>query len=152
MAEQEQQQAAEPLSEEQRQELEAQWVRQSFQKANAYLASKGILPQGVRQSDSRVLAPLVAVWRIKAKESNKVSDFWVITGNLPADHLPHSTAASAREALRHFALNWQMQAENILRGPGRNDKVQVDFANLLIGRAEGLYKIYDEPGLWQQEA
>lgn len=153
MAEQDQNAQAQqaPLSDEQRREMENQWVRQSFQKANAYLASKGILPQGVRQADSRILPPLVGIWRIKAKENNKVADYWVVTGNLPADHVALSTAPSARDALRHFSLQWQLQAENIAQGPGRADKMQMDFARLLVDRAEGLYRLYADEKLWGQQ-
>lgn len=139
------------ITDEQRRELEAQWVRDSLQKANSYLAKKGIMPQGVRQADSRILPPLMAVWRIKARENNRVSDYWVISGNLPTDHVPLSVAPNAREAVRHFSFNWQLQAENIAKGPGRADPVQMNFARLLVNRAEGLYGIFNDPALWQNE-
>lgn len=139
------------ITDEQRRELEAQWVRDSLQKANSYLAKKGIMPQGVLQAESRLLPPLIAIWRIKGRENNRVADYWVLSGNLPTDHVSVKTAASPRDALRHFYLTWQVQAENIVQGPGRNDPVQLDFARLLVNRAEGLYQIHQDEGLWQRQ-
>ena len=49
--------------------------------------------------------------------------------------------------LRHFSFKWQLQAENLLR---LDDKEQKQFAEFLIGRADGLYQLYDKDELWQE--
>ncbi|WP_406667534.1 DUF4826 family protein [Gallaecimonas sp. GXIMD1310] len=153
MAEEQQQpQQDVELTDEQRREMEAQWVNQCLQRANAHLASKGILPQTVRQSESRILPPYVGIWKLTAKAEGRVGDFWVISGDLPSDHVSVKTCASARDALRHFSMQWQLKAENIANGPGRTDKVQMDFANLLISRAEAIYHLYNDDRLWGDEA
>jgi hypothetical protein len=131
---------SEQLTEAQRSE----WVREQFQKANKYLAEKGILTEQVAPAESRYLAPILAIWRLKVKGD---ADVWVISGDLPTDHIPLSTAESARDTLRHFAMKWQLQAENILNS-GTQDKTQQEFGQLLIGRAEGLYQLYDKEELW----
>jgi hypothetical protein len=43
---------------------------------------------------------------------------------------------------------WQMKAENINRSAG-TDKVQQDFAKLLIAKAEDLYKIQADESVWK---
>ncbi|WP_115718496.1 DUF4826 family protein [Gallaecimonas mangrovi] len=140
------------LTDEQRRQMETQWVNNSLQKANSYLASKGIMPQGVRQQDSRILPPLVSIWRIKGKENNVISDYWVIAGDVPTDHVPVKVAMHARDALRHFYLTWQVQAENIARGPGRGDPMQMNFAKLLVNRSEGLFNLYQDDRLWGEKS
>ncbi len=87
--------------------------------------------------------PFLAVWKLTSLEGKK---FWVLSGDLPTDHINFEVAANAREALRHFSLKWQLQSENLLQA---DIKEQKDFAHLLIGRAEGLYKLCEDDSLWQ---
>lgn len=127
-----------PMTEEQQQ----QWVKQQYQVATKYLAEKGIVTNSVAVEDSRYLIPLLAVWKLTSIDGKK---FWVLCGDLPSDHSSVDVAPNAREALRHFALKWQMQAENLLQA---NNEEQKDFAQLLIGRAEGLYKLSNDESVW----
>lgn len=129
------------ITEEQRTE----WVRTQFQKANEYLASKGIIPDNVAVSESRYLPPFVAVWKLNSRDKKS---FWVISGDLPTDHMPISAALNAREAIRAFALHWQLKAEQIAQ-VGFTDQTQQDFANLLVSRAHSLYDVFDNEQLWQ---
>lgn len=120
-----------------------QWVKDQYQIATKYLAEKGIVTNNVAVEESRYLVPLLALWKLTAMDGKK---FWVLCGDLPSDHSSFDIAPNAREALRHFALKWQMQAENLLQA--KNEE-QIKFANLLISRADGLYALYDDEKLWQ---
>ncbi len=131
---------------EQAEQAQAEWVRTQFQKANAYLASKGILPDNVAVSESRYLPPYFAVWKLNTKDKQA---FWVISGDVPTDHIAFSAAANAREAVRAFSLHWQLKAQQIIDA-GVSDKTQQDFANLLIHRAHNLYEMFNADELWQQ--
>lgn len=132
---------------EQSEQARAEWVRAQFQKANEYLASKGILPDTVAVKESRYLPPYLAIWKLNSKDKKA---YWVISGDLPTDHLALSAAADAREALRAFSLHWQMKAQQIVDA-GITDKTQVEFANLLVSRAHSLYDMFNEESLWQPE-
>ncbi len=136
---------AEQLTAEQREQAVSDWVRTQFQKANQYLAEKGILPDNVAVSESRYLTPLMAVWKITAQDRKQ---YWVISGDLPTDHMALSAAKDAREAVRAFSLQWQLKAEQIMNS-GALDKTKTDFANLLIKRAHGLYELFDKEELWK---
>ena len=126
------------------QEQQQAWVREQYQKATKYLAEKGLVTESVSDTDSRYLVPIMAVWKINLLDKTSV---WVISGDLPTDHISLNGGLSARDAVRHFSLKWQLQAENLLR---LDDKEQHQFAQLLIGRADGLYKIYEKAELWQE--
>ncbi|MEW6984517.1 DUF4826 family protein [Colwelliaceae bacterium 6471] len=119
-----------------------QWVRDQYQVATKYLASKGLVTDSVAVEDSRYLIPLVSVWKLKLLDNTKL---WVICGDLPTDHSAIDAAPTARDALRHFSLKWQLQAENLRQAGGPE---QEDFAKILVSRAEGLYKIHENESLW----
>lgn len=137
------------LTEEQKQEAEElrlNWIRDFYQKANKYLATKGVIPQEVIASECRYLIPYFGLWKIVTVDKKK---FWVLSGDLPTDHIPVGHAENAREALRTFSLNWQLKAQQIL-GTQTTDETQVKYANLLIHRAENMYKMFDDDDLWRE--
>jgi hypothetical protein len=129
---------AAPMTDDQQQH----WVKEKYQTATKYLAEKGVVTDSVQLAESRYLVPLLAVWKLTAIGGKK---YWVLCGDLPSDHIAAEVAPNAQEALRHFSLKWQIQAENLLKA---DSKDQNDFAELLIGRADGLYKLYNDESLW----
>ncbi|WDE02863.1 DUF4826 family protein [Thalassomonas viridans] len=123
-------------------EQQSQWVRTQYQAATKYLADKGLVTDSVAMEESRYLVPVVAVWKLKLLDGTKA---WVISGDLPTDHSSADVAPDARDALRHFSLKWQLQAENLFKaGAAEQNK----FAELLVSRAEGLYRLYEDEKLW----
>lgn len=130
-----------PLSAEERSE----WIKEQFRKANKHLAENGVLFDSVVTEESRYMAPYVAVWKIKSTDSKY---YWVLAGDLPTDFIAYGNAQSARGAIKHFSLSWQMKAESILQMTSA-DQTQLDFAKMLIERAEGLYDIQHNDALWQ---
>lgn len=140
-------QSPQELTPEQRQQAELAWQRESFQNAQKHLAEKGILPKTIIEKDSRFLAPFFGIWKMRAQNGKT---YWVITGNLPSDHAEVSAAKTAREAVRYFSFQWQVKAQQIMQNPVQ-DKTQVDFANLLVNRAHGLYEFFEKDELWKNE-
>ncbi|MDF0535446.1 DUF4826 family protein [Shewanella yunxiaonensis] len=128
--------------------MRTQWVREQFQKANRFLAEKGIVPSKVIAEECRYLAPLVALWKLESSIPSKKT-YWVIGGDLPADFIEVTAAKDAREAMRHFSFRWQMQAEGLLQS-STVDATQEKFAQLLISRAESLYQLQNDDSFWQQ--
>jgi len=124
-------------------EQQQQWVREQYQAATKYLATHGMVTDSVVVEESRYLVPMLAVWKLKIIDGSYV---WAISGDLPNDHSTIEVAPNAREAVRHFSLKWQMQAENLLR---TGDKEQEKFGKLLISRAEGLYDMYQKESIWK---
>lgn len=120
------------------------WSRESYQKATAFLAQKGMVAETVSMQHSRYLAPLVAVWKIKTTENKWL---WVLSGDLPTDFITESGATTAREAMKSFSFKWQMDSEKILAA---NDfgADKEEFAKVLRHRAERLYDISEAEQLW----
>ncbi len=116
-------QTSTPPNAEQQEALRQAWVREQFQKANKFLAEKGVIPSKVVPAESRYLAPYVAMWKIESKQPSHKT-YWVMSGDLPSDYVDVSVAATAREALRHFSLTWQLKAENLVQSGATKDPTQ----------------------------
>ncbi len=127
------------------QEALSNWVREQFQRAGKHLAEQGILFDTVAMEESRYLAPEVAIWKIK--DTNK-NFYWVISGDLPADAVNASVAKTAREAVNHFSLSWQLKAEKI-NNHAASDNAQKEYAKLLMTKAEMLYEMQSQDQWWQ---
>ena len=121
------------------------WVREQFQKANKHLAENQILFDSVVTEESRYLAPHVAVWKIKDKTG---SFYWVVSGDLPTDYVAINVADTARAAMKHFSLSWQMTSENLKRS-ANGDTEQEKFAKRLQTGAENLYDVAVNEKAWQ---
>jgi hypothetical protein len=124
----------------------SEWVRAQFQKANLFLAEKGIIMDSVAVQDSRYLPPMVAVWQINAIDKQS---YWVISGDLPTDYIALSAAANARDALRAFSFRWQMNAQQLIDS-GVQEQTTADYVNLLIGRAHSLYDLFENDQIWSK--
>ncbi|MCG9697018.1 DUF4826 family protein [Shewanella sp. Isolate11] len=133
-------------------EIEARtqvWIREHFQKANRFLAEKGVIPERVIAEESRYLAPFLAIWKLESKQP-KSQTFWVMSGDLPTDYVDVSVAATARDAIRHFSMMWQLKAENLMKSGATQDPTQAKFAQLLVSRAESLFQIHNDEKLWKE--
>ncbi|MCL1067982.1 DUF4826 family protein [Shewanella olleyana] len=143
---------AEPKTEQQDPEVQRQqWVQAQFQKANRFLAEKGVIPSKVLADESRYLVPYLAIWKMESKQPTKQT-FWVMSGDLPSDYVDVKVAGTAREAIRHFSMMWQLKAENLHKSGATRDETQLKFANLLVSRAESLYKMQNDEKLWEGQA
>lgn len=77
----------------------------------------------------------------KVREQMSARTFhWFICGEVPLDYLAGSVAATPREALRHFAMKWQLDAE-------RSDDEAHSLA--LVENAEAIYELATDERFWQ---
>ncbi len=104
--------------------------------------------ESVAVAESRYLPPLVAIWKIHGMNKNIV---WVVSGDMPVDYIPLGSAKDPREAMKHFALRWQMKAQQIIEA-GITDQPTADYVQLLVGRANMLYDLAESDKLWQAQA
>ncbi|MCH7501891.1 MAG: DUF4826 family protein [Proteobacteria bacterium] len=75
----------------------------------------------------------------KAREQSDARNFrWFICGDIPLDHLGSAAASTPREAAKHFAMKWQLDAA----------RLQDDSSETLIENAEALYALADDDNLW----
>ncbi len=134
---------------------EKKWLQQEHGKLQQYASRNTLDLTRIIQKDSAILPPYVAVWFIESKSNLK--GFWVITGDLPSDHIVGDNAQSARDAIKYFALRWQLKAENILikleqeSSEAGSNNTKKQFAEILISRADTLYQFADKDDLWKNK-
>ncbi|CUS48971.1 MAG: hypothetical protein HLUCCO02_02910 [Idiomarinaceae bacterium HL-53] len=135
-----------PMTEEEH----ATWVRTQFQNANAHLAEHGLLSDRVLTKESRYLAPFVALWRFSIQGMQE--QVWVITGDLPNDHIDASVAEKPREALRHFCYRWQLKADKLLANEAAVSQEDHALAQTFIKGAENVFPLTEMEELWVEES
>ena len=97
---------------------------------------------------------IAQVWNASKKDEF----VWTISGEkFASDHIAGSLAASPREAARHFALKWQVDADHLLnliknKAPDEKTEDQMqDQAAELTQYAESLYELTNLEDIWEQE-
>ncbi len=135
-----------------------EWYQAEYARAMRHLLNQGYTDTRALQADCRVLPPLVAVWHFEVKLDGKHSRVWVVTGNeMPIDHASDSVAGTARDALRHFYLHWQLKSAQLEQAAaeGRpvmgNSNLQQDYQRSMQKGAELLFKVVNEDRLWPEQ-
>jgi hypothetical protein len=85
-----------------------------------------------------VLPYALLIGKIRDKSPSGGFD-WFICGDAPLTHVHSSKAGTPREAARHFALQWQLDAAR--QGPA---------GAALAEKAGALYQIVEDVSLWRQ--
>ena len=119
--------------------------------AGDYLKELHELPRDAQARGAWAITDVVIVTHIWS-QSDPSRAYWVISGpEFPTDHVEHSVAATPREAVRRFALSWQLQSERTKsfdKGDGRMD--WEGAAAELQKRAEQLYEMTEQDDLWPE--
>jgi hypothetical protein len=91
--------------------------------------------------------------------SEKSRFFWAISGEaVTTDHIKGSLATTPREAARHFALKWQVDADRLLHiaqnkpSTGNSEKHMKAYTDNLIEYAESLYNLAGRDDVWGQRS
>lgn len=134
------------------QPTERQWEQAQYARALKYCSEKGLRMPQMDRRNSRVLPPYIALWLVSSQDLT--DKLWVLTGDLPADHVSVKVAGSARDALRHFSLAWQLKSQGLFdelqagRASLGNADNQHAYARMLVSRAESMYGMAEDESLW----
>lgn len=85
----------------------------------------------------------------------KTRFIWTISGEgVITDYIAGNMATTPRDAARHFALKWQMDADRLLavgksKGPSGDARLQMgNYSNKLVKDAESLYELTERDEIW----
>lgn len=132
-----------------------QWEQHQYARALKHCSDNGLRTLQLDKRNSRVFPPYVALWLLSVADLD--AKMWVLTGDLPADHVTAKVAPTARDAMRHFSLNWQLKAENLIEQLRRGQVTlgspqnQHQYASLLVSRAQSMYQMLQDERLWANE-
>ncbi len=130
-----------------------QWNQDNYIEAMKYCDKHGLKVEKFDQKQSRVLPPVLAVWKINLVSQPK-SSIWLIGGEVMMDHVDAAIAPNAREVLRHFSMSWQLKASQLEKVLETNSSGNLDIEqqrkviDTLISKAEALYEMYSNKQAW----
>jgi hypothetical protein len=116
------------------------WLTKELDTATGVLIERGVFDTDLIEARPAWVLPrqiLIGQARPHGREADTV---WFISGEVPFDAVPGSVASVPRDAARHFAMKWQLEAE----------KLEGDAATDLIEIAESLYALADDERLWDR--
>ena len=132
---------------------ERAWNKEQYMKAIKYCQKNQLIVDKFDPNNSRVLPPMLAVWKVKLN-SKPASSVWIIGGEVLMDHVEASVAPDARSVLKHFSLNWQLKAAQLETDMANNvhqnldkDKQQ-EVIDTLISKAETVYQLAQDNSIW----
>lgn len=145
---------SEDLADREREELRA-WIQQRLDAAVQELMHNGVIETQFFEAKPAWVFPFqVLIGRIR-KPRDSIAIKWFICGEVPTDHLDGSVASTPRQAARHFAMKWQLEAARHqdlsaqeFTAAAAESRLE-DFGSQLVDKAEALYALVDDASLWQ---
>jgi hypothetical protein len=134
------------------------WARGMIDQAVQQFIDRGILEGAFLEAKPAWAVPSDVLIGL-AREPGGDHSFWLICGeNVPFDYLASSAAGSPREAAKHFALRWHLEAARMKESaspwenPGAERAAEHESAGAqLEHQAEFLYRLVDDDALWRQD-
>ena len=115
------------------------WARQTLENVVAEISDEGVIDNPLLESRLSWIMPSEFVIGQLRGQGSYASFFWVVGGPaMPIDCAHSNVASSPREAARHFAMKWQLDAT----------RLDGEEAGELIQHAEHLYALADSDQLW----
>ena len=134
----------------------AAWTRETFDSAVNMIMDIGVVAGEMAEARAAWAVPYKAVIGQVREAKAETAFTWLICGDLPTDHVSSTVAATARDAARHFALKWQMNAARF-EDPATRKALRLDEAidweahcRALIVNAEELYAIAEDDSFWPE--
>jgi hypothetical protein len=131
------------------------WIKTQLNVAVSELTDEGWIESLLIEAKPAWVLPFqILIGKIRAQGESKAF-YWFICGDLPTDFLESSVASSPQDAARHFSMKWQLQVaryqamENQASPGTGSDRDEID--SQLAEKAEALYGLVNEPGLWLQK-
>lgn len=132
------------------------WAKSVFDQSVEEMMRRGIVSEMLVEARLVWALPYrVVVGQVREGKESQIFH-WVISGEVPTDHIGSAAAATVREAVRHFALKWQLDAARF-QDPAVQEELaqgQPDQSWELMGvqladKAEALYALTEDDSLWQ---
>lgn len=142
-----------PLTEEEQHAAFEAWVQKELNSHATHLFKQGLIDGKVDVGIAWALPGRLCIGTVRSQRDSAKA-FWVISGDIPTDHLQLAQAKSAREAAKHFAMKWQLQAarlaesQSVGRDPG-DAKLWTGASAELHRKAEALYAITEMDEHWR---
>lgn len=131
------------------------WAQQHVSSMARHVHTNGVLEGELKGHCVWALPHKIFLGKIWP-DGDKSKTYWIISGELVnTDHIEGELADTARDAVRHFSLKWQMQAERLsadFEDSNPDDSNWQEIGENLVSQAEILYAAAQEDRLWDAES
>jgi hypothetical protein len=128
------------------------WVKNQLDSAVRELMDQGLFNSVMIEAKPAWVLPFgLLIGMIREQDQRKDFD-WFISGDCPTDRVHSTIASTAREAARHFSLQWQLEAkrlEDSSPGEPETDSFTGQTTQQLVEKAQSLYELVEEDSLWE---
>jgi len=132
------------------------WVKSQLESAVRELSDQGLFDTAMIEAKPAWVFPFGLLIGMIREQGEVTSFDWFIKGDFPAARVHSSIASTAREAARHFALQWQLEAQRLEGGGAAAHGTEVSKSTVaptsdqLVAMAQSLYELVEQDSLWQQ--
>lgn len=113
------------------------WIQRQMNNAVHEMMERGLVESLVVEAKPAWVLPCtLLIGKIRRQHQNSGFD-WFICGDAPLSYTLSTVAATPRQAARHFALQWQLDAAR-----------QGDAGNELARKAGALYQLVEQDVFW----
>ena len=117
-----------------------EWLQDQLKNATKLISERGLIDDPlIDVKPSWTLPFSLVIGKVRA-HNDPVAFKWFICGEVPLDCIDGAVADTPRDAIRHFSVKWQLDAEKA--GSPEHSK-------RLIHLAESLYPLTEDERLWQ---
>ncbi len=116
------------------------WIQRQMNNAVHEMMERGLVESLVVEAKPAWVLPCtLLIGKIRRQHQSSGFD-WFICGDAPLTYTLSTVAATPREAARHFALQWQLDAAR-----------QGEAGNELARKAGALYQLVEQDVFWQKQ-
>lgn len=130
------------------------WAREELDRAVQEITDQGVIDSPLVESRLAWSKPFEVVIGQLRDQGDETEFLWIVGGTVPVDCAHSRTAATPREAVRHFSMKWQLDAARY-QEPATRERLALDpsrdwqaLGAALVAKAEFLYAIFDDERLW----
>lgn len=117
-----------------------EWVQNQLNNAAEQIGERGFIDDPLIDVKPSWTLPFSLLIGKARAHNDPVAFKWFICGEVPLDCIDGAVADSPRDAIRHFAIKWQLDAERA---------GSPEHSRQLIRLAESLYPLAEDERLWQ---
>lgn len=135
-------------------ELE-KWLNNKLTSAIRELTEQGLFNTAMVEAKPAWVFPFSLLIGMIREQGETTSFDWFISGDFPTARVHSSSASTARDAARHFALKWQLEAKRMEESnqdpadEGTQQNVGGKTSEQLVEMAQSLYELVEQDSLWQ---
>ena len=132
------------------------WAKEALDEAVKEMMTRGIVRSMLIEAKPIWALPYEIMIGQVRETHEQTKSFWVIGGDVPIDHVETTVASTPREAARHFALKWQLDAARY-KDPAVQTELGAELKDSwerlgerLARKAEALFELVEDDNLWQE--